>query len=150
MSDHDDIMAVEQTWNDTYLAGDVGAFSEMLHEDFVYSSERGVFTKHAYAENLASGAIDMRNIESFDQTVRLLEDVAVVTGSARLEALSRVMTSVAPTATRASGSGRAASGVPSPSTPTRSLNSRMIDGGREDEVVRSGGPCPTTGVGHET
>lgn len=86
MTDHDDIMAVEKIWNDVYLGGDVTSFRDMLLDDFVYSSERGVFAKEAYTDNLASGVIEMRNIESSDQEIRLLGDVAVVTGIARPEA----------------------------------------------------------------
>ena len=38
-----DVVTLEQTWNDVYLAQDAEAFARLLHDDFAYSGERGVY-----------------------------------------------------------------------------------------------------------
>lgn len=86
MSDHDDVLGMEARWNEIYLEGDVEAFRDLLLEDFVYTSERGVFDKGAYTANLASGVIRMRGLSSSQQVARLHGDTAVVTGLAVLDA----------------------------------------------------------------
>ncbi len=82
----DDVLAAERRWNEIYLAGDVDAFADLLLDDFVYTSERGVFDKTTYVSNLATGVIDMRGLTASEQTVRLHAGTAVVTGTAHLNA----------------------------------------------------------------
>ena len=86
MSDHDDVLGMEARWNAVYLEGDVEAFGDLLLDDFVYTSERGVFDKDTYVANLASGVIQMRALNSTEQVARLHGDTAVVTGLATLNA----------------------------------------------------------------
>jgi len=68
---------LEAEWNRTYLAGDVKGFAALLDENFVYSSERGVFRKDAYVSNLASGVIEMRRLENIHSEILLHDNVAV-------------------------------------------------------------------------
>jgi ketosteroid isomerase-like protein len=82
----DDVLAAEQRWNEVYLAGDADAFADLLLDDFVYTSERGVFNKTTYVANLATGVIDMRGLTASERTVRLHASTAVVTGTAHLDA----------------------------------------------------------------
>ncbi len=80
------VLDAERRWNATYLAGDVEAFAALIAPDFAYVSERGRFDRPTYVENLRSGVVEIRRLESRDQRVRLYGDVAVVTGLAVLEA----------------------------------------------------------------
>ena len=52
------VRAREQEWIDVYLRADADAFAALLADDFVYTSERGVFDKAAYVSNLRTGEIE--------------------------------------------------------------------------------------------
>lgn len=60
----EEIQTLEDRWLAVYLAGDVDGFADLLDDDFVYSSERGVFHKAEYVANLASGKIAMSSLEN--------------------------------------------------------------------------------------
>jgi len=80
---------LDAQWNKTYLAGDIERFAALLDQDFVYSSERGVFRKDEYISNLASGVIEMRQLENIQSEILLHGDVAVSIGIVLMEASFR-------------------------------------------------------------
>jgi ketosteroid isomerase-like protein len=83
------VRACEQQWVDVYLRGDADAFAALMTDDFVYTSERGVFDKAAYVGNLRTGEIEMRGFRNSDLEVRVYGDAAVSTGVATLDAAFR-------------------------------------------------------------
>ena len=89
MSTTEDVRALEREWIDAYLATDAERFAALLHDDFVYSSERGVFRKEEYVDNLRSGEIEMRGLENDEPNVIDLGDVAVSYGVSVLNASFR-------------------------------------------------------------
>jgi ketosteroid isomerase-like protein len=83
------VRAREQEWIDVYLRADANAFAALLAEDFVYTSERGVFDKAAYVDNLRTGEIAMRDFRVGEREVRVYGEAAVATGVATLDAAFR-------------------------------------------------------------
>ncbi len=82
----DQIRRLEDRWIEVYLEGDVEGFAELLTEDFIYTSERGVFDKQTYISNLAAGLIEMRGLSNSDHEVRVYGPTAISTGASTLEA----------------------------------------------------------------
>ena len=80
------IRELESEWIEAYLATDTDRFAALLHEEFVYSSERGVFRKDEYVANLGSGEIEMRGLENEDVDVIDHGEIAISTGISRLDA----------------------------------------------------------------
>ena len=89
MDDRDEVRACEQRWVDAYLRGDADAFAALLADDFAYASERGVFDRAAYVDNLRTGEIEMRGFRNGELAVRVYGDTAVSTGVAALDARFR-------------------------------------------------------------
>ena len=83
------VRAREQEWIDVYLRADADAFAALLADDFVYTSERGVFDKAAYVGNLRTGEIAMRDFRVGERAVRVYGGTAVATGVATLDAAFR-------------------------------------------------------------
>ena len=83
------IRELESEWIEAYLATDTDRFAALLHEEFVYSSERGVFRKDEYVANLGSGEIEMRGLENEDVDVIDHGEIAISTGISRLDASFR-------------------------------------------------------------
>lgn len=77
---------LDTEWNRTYLSGDVEGFAALLDENFVYSSERGIFRKDEYISNLASGVIEMQRLENIQSEILLHDNVAVSIGTVLMEA----------------------------------------------------------------
>jgi ketosteroid isomerase-like protein len=86
MAGEDALSALEARWNALYLAGDVDGFASLLDDSFRFLSEQGEFEKAAYVSNLASGAIEMRELETVESRTRVFGDVAIVTGRVRMSA----------------------------------------------------------------
>lgn len=83
----EEIGKLEERWIRVYVANDSAAFAELLTDDFVYSSERGVFDKEGYVANLASGEIEMRGMDVSDHELRIYgNDVVISTGTVNLRA----------------------------------------------------------------
>ena len=80
------IRELESEWIEAYLATDTDRFAALLHEEFVYSSERGVFRKDEYVANLGSGEIEMRGLENEDVDVIDHGEITISTGISRLDA----------------------------------------------------------------
>lgn len=80
------IQALEDRWLEVYLAGDVDGFADLLDDDFVYSSERGVFHKTQYVANLASGTIKMDSLKNTEIHSYLHGDTCVSIGVVSMQA----------------------------------------------------------------
>jgi hypothetical protein len=80
------VQELENQWLDRYLRGDVGGFADLLDEQFVYSSERGVFYKAEYVANLASGVIQMRDLRNVELKTYFHADTAVSIGIVQMNA----------------------------------------------------------------
>ena len=80
------IRELESEWIEAYLATNTDRFAALLHEEFVYSSECGVFRKDEYVANLGSGEIEMRGLENEDVDVIDHGEIAISTGISRLDA----------------------------------------------------------------
>ena len=77
---------LENRWLEYYLGANVAAFAELLDEQFVYTSERGVFGKAEYVANLAAGVIDMRGLRNVERTTLFHGDTAVSIGVVTMDA----------------------------------------------------------------
>ena len=67
------------------LAGDLAALREIFADDASYIHSNGVADdKHGYLNAMSSGEYIYRTIERFEETVKLLENGALVTGRIRL------------------------------------------------------------------
>ncbi len=80
------IRLLEQRWIEVYLNKDTTGFAALMTDDFIYSSERGVFDKAHYVANLAAGTIQMRAFENTELNIRVHHDTAISTGIATLQA----------------------------------------------------------------
>jgi hypothetical protein len=80
------VQELEHQWLDRYLQGDAAGFADLLDEQFVYSSERGVFHKAEYVANLASGVIQMRDLRNMELKTYFHEDTAVSIGIVQMNA----------------------------------------------------------------
>ena len=80
-----EILRMEDERIEAYPGGDVEGFAYPLTDDFVYTSERGVFDKQSYVRNIASGLIEMRGPRNSDHEVRLHGPTAISTGAAALD-----------------------------------------------------------------
>jgi ketosteroid isomerase-like protein len=83
------VQELENRWLDCYLRGDSAGFADLLDEQFVYSSERGVFQKAEYVANLASGVIQMRNLQNVELKIYFHSDTAVSIGIVQMSASFR-------------------------------------------------------------
>ena len=81
-----EIRRMEDAWIEAYFGGDVEGFAALLTDGFVYTSERGVFDKQAYVQNLASGVTEMRGLKNSDHEIRLHGPTAISTGAATIDA----------------------------------------------------------------
>jgi ketosteroid isomerase-like protein len=80
------IKALEARWITCYLAKDTSGLADLLAEDFMYSSERGVFGKKEYVANLASGVIEMRGLANLENHFFVHGDTVVSIGVSDLDA----------------------------------------------------------------
>jgi hypothetical protein len=99
------VRAREQEWIDVYLRADADAFAALLADDFVYTSERGVFDKAAYVGNLRTGEIAMRDFRVGERAVRVYGGRPSRPASPRWTPRSGGGTSPAPSGSRACGCG---------------------------------------------
>ncbi len=81
-----EIRALEDRWIACYLRGDTAGFAALLDDAFVYSSERGVFRKAEYVENLASGRIEMRGLRNTELHVLDHGGAVVAYGTVAMDA----------------------------------------------------------------
>ena len=82
----DQIRWLEDRWIKVYLEGDAEGFAGLLTEDFIYTSERGVFDTQTYVSTLAAAVIEMRGLSNSDHEVRVHGSTAILTGASTLEA----------------------------------------------------------------
>ena len=80
-----DVITLEERRYAAMLAGDVSALRDIFADDASYTHSNGVSDdKQGYLKAISSGEFIYRSIERFDETVKMLDDGAVVTGRIRL------------------------------------------------------------------
>ncbi len=81
-----EIAALEKTRQAAMLAADCSKLDVMFADDGVYTHSSGaVHDKAGYVEALRKGEFIYKKIETFDETIRVSADSAVMTGRARHE-----------------------------------------------------------------
>lgn len=84
-----EVEALEEQWRQAELAGDVAALDRLLSDDYVGITMTGeVNTKSQQINRVRSRALVLTRIELDDIKIKLLGQVAVVTGLARAEGTS--------------------------------------------------------------
>ena len=69
------------------IARDFKALEAMLHGDLLYTHSSGVTdTKASWLQSMQSGKTKYRNVNCTDRKVRVIGEVALVTGRAAIEA----------------------------------------------------------------
>jgi ketosteroid isomerase-like protein len=87
MSSEKEILALEEKRYAAMTAGDYGALEALLHEQLLYTHSSGrTDTKGSWLESLRSGRTRYKSAKNTDQKVRLLGEVALVTGKGQMEA----------------------------------------------------------------
>ena len=80
---------LEGQWRQAEISGDVAALDRLLSDDFVGISMSGeVNTKSQQLNRMRSRALVLTRLELDDMKIKLLGQVAVVTGRARVEGTS--------------------------------------------------------------
>lgn len=80
-----DVIKLEERRYAAMLAGDVSALRDIFADNASYTHSNGAADdKQGYLNAMSSGEFIYRSIERFDETVKMLEDGAVVTGRIRL------------------------------------------------------------------
>lgn len=82
----EEVRNLEAQWIRNYLSVEVDSFASLLDEEFVYSSERGVFRKDQYVANLASGEIEISVFENEEVQIVDHGKTAISYGISVLEA----------------------------------------------------------------
>ena len=87
MSSEKEILALEEKRYAAMTGGDYGALEALLHEQLLYTHSSGrTDTKASWLESLRSGKTRYKAAKNTDQKVRLLGEVALVTGKGQMEA----------------------------------------------------------------
>ena len=87
MSSEKDIVSLEDKRYAAMTSGDFAALEVLLHEQLLYTHSSGVTdTKASWLESQRSGKTRYKSVSITDRKVRLLGDVALVTGKAHIEA----------------------------------------------------------------
>jgi ketosteroid isomerase-like protein len=87
MSSEKEILALEDKRYAAMTGGDFGALEALLHDGLLYTHSSSVTdTKATWLEALKSGRTRYKSAKITDQKVRLLGEVALVTGKGQIEA----------------------------------------------------------------
>jgi ketosteroid isomerase-like protein len=82
-----EILALEDKRFGAMIARDFKALEAMLHGDLLYTHSSGVTdTKASWLASMQSGKTKYRNVNCTDRKVRVIGDVALITGRAAIEA----------------------------------------------------------------
>jgi ketosteroid isomerase-like protein len=82
-----EILALEDKRFGAMIARDFKALEAMLHGDLLYTHSSGVTdTKASWLASMQSGKTKYRNVNCMDRKVRVIGDVALITGRAAIEA----------------------------------------------------------------
>ncbi len=87
MSSEKEILSLEEKRYAAMTGSDFGALEALLHDQLLYTHSSGVTdTKASWLESLKSGKTRYKSAKITDQKVRMLGDVALVTGKGHIEA----------------------------------------------------------------
>ncbi len=87
MRSEKEILSLEEKRYAAMTGGDFGALEALLHDQLLYTHSSGVTdTKASWLESLKSGKTRYKSAKITDQKVRMLGDMALVTGEGHIEA----------------------------------------------------------------
>ena len=87
MSSEKEILALEDRRYAAMTSGDLGSLEELLHDQLLYTHSSGMMdTKASWLLAMKSGKTRYKSVRCSDQQVRILGDVALVTGKGHIEA----------------------------------------------------------------
>jgi Domain of unknown function (DUF4440) len=82
-----DILALEDKRFNAMIARDFKALEGMVHGDLLYTHSSGVTdTKASWLQSMQSGKAKYKSVNCTDRKVRLIGEVALITGRATIEA----------------------------------------------------------------
>jgi ketosteroid isomerase-like protein len=80
-----DVMKCEEQRYAAMLSGDVSALREVFADDSIYTHSNGLADdKQGYLNAFSSGEFVYRTIERFEETVKMVDDGAIINGRIRL------------------------------------------------------------------
>jgi ketosteroid isomerase-like protein len=86
-----EILALEDKRFGAMIARDFKALEAMLHGDLLYTHSSGVTdTKATWLQSMQSGKTKYKSVNCTDRKVRVIGDVALVTGRAAIRATCRL------------------------------------------------------------
>jgi hypothetical protein len=87
MSTEKEILSLEDKRYAAMTAGDAASLEKLVHDQLLYTHSSGVMdTKASWLQSIKSGKTKYRSVKCTDQKVRLLGEVALVTGKGHIEA----------------------------------------------------------------
>ena len=87
MSTKKEILALEDKRYAAMTSGDLASLEELLHDRLLYTHSSGMMdTKASWLLSMKSGKTRYKSVKCIDQQVRILGDVALVTGKGHIEA----------------------------------------------------------------
>ncbi len=87
MSTKKEILTLEDKRYAAMTSGDLASLEELLHDQLLYTHSSGMMdTKASWLLAMKSGKTRYKSVKCSDQQVRILGDVALVTGKGHIEA----------------------------------------------------------------
>ena len=87
MSTEKDILALEDRRLAAMIAKDFGALEALVHEQLLYTHSSGITdTKASWLESMKSGKVKYKSATGVDRKVRVINDMALISGMAHIEA----------------------------------------------------------------
>jgi len=87
MSTEKDILALEDRRLAAMIARDFGALEALVHEQLLYTHSSGITdTKASWLESMKSGKVKYKSATGVDRKVRVINDMALISGMAHIEA----------------------------------------------------------------
>ena len=84
--EREQIVALEQQWQQAMLANDVSAMDNLLSDDYLGISATGeVFTKVQQLDHMRDRQFVITGLETSDRKIKLVGDIAIVTSLAQVE-----------------------------------------------------------------
>ena len=84
--EREQIVALEQQWQQAMLANDVSAMDNLLSDDYLGISATGeVFTKAQQLDHMRDRQFVITGLETSDRKIKLVGDIAIVTSLAQVE-----------------------------------------------------------------
>lgn len=87
MSSEKEILGLEDKRFAAMIAKDFGALERMVHEELLYTHSSGITdTKASWLDSMRSGKVKYKSASCSERKVRVVNEVALVNGKARIEA----------------------------------------------------------------